>query len=156
MSKHQESFPVLSIDRDDVEYTLGFDPELTDERMEILTARLHDVLQEKGFNHILEDTLDELTKSLGIVVPTVEIQPKCLDASPAAEQILQDFKESLRQIQDEITNLEGASFACFPFAFSQGNPTCRGEGETTPGSPVCELCRELHGFDPEYKEYEGE
>lgn len=154
MTRQKCWFPVLGIGRDDVEYALGFDPELTDERMELLTAALHDVLRKKGFEQVLEDALDNLKKTLEIVAPEAEIQPKCLDASPAAEQILQDFRESLRQVQDGITNVEGASFACFPFAFSQGNLACRGEGETILNSPVCELCRELHGFDPEYKEAE--
>lgn len=73
MSKYQRVFPVLVINRDDVEYALGFDPELTDEQMEILTAALHDALREKGFEQLLDDTLDDLEKRLGIVVPKAEI-----------------------------------------------------------------------------------
>ena len=69
MTQQRYSFPVVTIDRDDVEYTLGFDPELTDEQMEILTAALHDAIREKGFQQLLEDILDDLEKTLGIVVP---------------------------------------------------------------------------------------
>jgi len=73
-------------------------------------------------------------------------QPKCLDASPAAKQILQDFEENLRQIREEITDMNGALLACFPFGFRQGRLTCRGEG-SNPNSPVCVLCRKLHGYE---------
>ena len=69
MTQQRYSFPVVTIDRDDVEYALGFDPELTDKQMEILTAALHDAIRKRGFQQLLEDTLDDLEKTLGIVVP---------------------------------------------------------------------------------------
>jgi len=87
----QESFPVLSIGRDNVKYALGFDPGLSDKHMEILTAALHDALREKGLEQLLEDTLDELfdelkkeiEEALGVVAPekvTVDYEQKyCLE-----------------------------------------------------------------------------
>ena len=70
MTRQRDWFEVLGIDRDDVEYVLGFDPELTDEQMEILTAALHDAVRKRGFEQLLEDTLGDLAKTLGIVRPT--------------------------------------------------------------------------------------
>ena len=40
MTQQRYSFPVVTIDRDDVEYALGFDPELTDKQMEELAGFL--------------------------------------------------------------------------------------------------------------------
>lgn len=88
---------------------------------------------------------DELTETLDIIASKVETHAKCLDASPAAEQLLQEFRNALDRVQNGITDLGGASFACFPFQFSQGNRSCRGESGNR-NSPVCMLCRKLHGY----------
>lgn len=160
MSKYQESFPVLSIDREDINHAVGYElgPELSNEQMKQIASKFDDALQALKPWNILADVMDSIV--VLDTAPSVATQPKHLDTTSAAKQMLQDFERGLRQIQDGITNIDGVSFACFPFGFSQGNRTCRGEDELKPNSPVCKLCRELHGYNPEYleelKEYESE
>ena len=64
-----------------------------------------------------------------------------LDTTPKAEGILDEFLAALKNVQEEITDLDGASFGCFPFGYSHGNKTC-----LEADSPVCVLCRELQPY----------
>lgn len=66
---------------------------------------------------------------------------KALDTGSRAKRILDQFLAALKDVQEEITDLDGASFACFPFGYSHGNKTC-----AESDSPVCVLCRELQPY----------
>jgi len=63
MSKHQESFPVLSIGRDDVTHAVGYNlgPELTDDQMERIADKFGDALQGLEPWNILADVMESLT-----------------------------------------------------------------------------------------------
>jgi len=154
MTRQRCWFPVLGIDREDIEYALGFDPEFTEEQRETWAAAIRYILRtgafEQLFGQVLEDALDHAKKALEIVAPEAETHAKCLDGSPAAEELLQDFRSALERVQNAITDMDGASCACFPFQFDGGNVGCRGwEGRNNPNPPVCVLCRKLHGYEPE-------
>lgn len=64
MSKHQESFPVLSISREDVTRAMGYDlgAELTDYRMQVIAGKFGDTLSEiasgVGFWSTLADVVE--------------------------------------------------------------------------------------------------
>jgi len=60
MSKHQESFPVLSISREDVNHAVGYNlgAELTDDQMERIADKLGDALQQLGPWDVLADVIE--------------------------------------------------------------------------------------------------
>jgi len=66
---------------------------------------------------------------------------KVLDSSKRAMRILDEFLDALELVQSEITDLDGASFGCFPFGYAPGNKTC-----ATSDSPVCATCRALQSY----------
>lgn len=66
MSKHQESFPVLSISREDVNHAVGYNlgSELTDDQMERIASKFGDALQCLEPWNILADVCDILVNTL--------------------------------------------------------------------------------------------
>ena len=60
MSKHRESFTVLSIDREDITHAMGYDlgTELTDYQMQVIAGKLGDAIVDLGHWSILADVVE--------------------------------------------------------------------------------------------------
>ena len=65
-----------------------------------------------------------------------------LETSKKCVKLLENFLDTLEQIQEGVKSLDSGSFCCFPFGYNDGNITC-----ASSNSPICEICRGLHEYD---------
>ena len=65
MSKHQEFFPVLSIERDDINVAIGYflGPGLTDEHMQAIASKFGDALLTLDPYDMLTDVVESWLES---------------------------------------------------------------------------------------------
>lgn len=62
MSRHQESFPVLSIDREDINHAVGYNlgPELSDDQVRAIASKYSEALKALKPWNVLADVMDTI------------------------------------------------------------------------------------------------